>query len=355
MKQKITISLFIGLLFSIAGFYLALRNVPVKDIIQYLALINYYWMLPSFGLIVLSFVLRVIRWQVILAPTKKINFWTGFHLVMIAFAINCILPGRVGELARPAILMKREKIRFSTGLATIVVERVFDISLIIGLFLIMYPWIEFDPNSTSGVGNISLDQGTLEAIVRGMFQLGILLIAGMLSVSFEWSRSRIIQLIQKSPNLLFFCSDRIREIISRVICNPLVHLLENFADGFALVRSPLRILLCLGLSILIWLIAVLSYYVFSLGCPGIAVSFPEMVAIMVITCIFIALPSVPGYWGMWEAGGIFAMIMFGVSHKDAAGFTLANHALQILPVILLGFVSAFMAGINLWRAAPDTQ
>ncbi len=355
MKQKLTISLIVGILLSIAGFYLAFRNVPAKEIIQYFARINYFWILPSFGLILFSFVLRVLRWQIILAPTKKIDFWAGFHPVMIAFAVNCILPGRVGELARPAILMQQEKVRFSTGLATIAMERAFDISLIISLFLISYPWIELDADRTMQVGNTILNQQLLETIVRGMFQLGIALIAGMLLVSFTWSRTRIIRLILRCPNLLFFLSDRLREKTRHNLCNPLVRLLENFASGFATIQSPARILLCLLLSILIWFTAALSYYVFSLGCPGIAISFPEMVAVMVIICIFIALPSVPGYWGIWEAGGILAMMAFGVSHTDAAGFTLANHALQVLPVILLGFISAFITGINLLQTPTTTE
>jgi len=36
---------------------------------------------------------------------------------MIGFMINCILPGRVGEVARPIILKKKENVPFSTGLA----------------------------------------------------------------------------------------------------------------------------------------------------------------------------------------------------------------------------------------------
>ena len=355
MKHKLTISLIVGILLSAAGFYLAFRNVPAKEIIHYFARINYFWLMPAFILVILSFILRVFRWQIILAPTKKIDFWSGFHPVMVAFAINCILPGRVGELARPAILKQREKIRFSTGLATIALERAFDISLIIGLFLITYPWIEFDPNMTMQVGSTSLDQGTLETIVRGMFKLGIVLIMGMLLVSFEWSRRHMIRFIQKSPNLLFFLSAPSRDRIRHTLCSPLVRMLDNFASGFATIQSPSRILICLMLSILIWLIMALSYYVFSLGSPGVAISFPEMVAVMVIICIFIALPSVPGYWGIWEAGGILAMVAFGVSQTDAAGFTLANHALQVLPVVLLGFISALVTGINMLHTPTNTD
>ena len=68
---------------------------------------------------------------------------------------------------------------------------------------------------------------------------------------------------------------------------------------------------------------------------------------MIIVCFFIALPSAPGYWGLWEAGGIFAMSLFGVSAKDAAGYTLTNHVIQMVPVIITGLVSAMITGVNI--------
>ena len=74
---------------------------------------------------------------------------------------------------------------------------------------------------------------------------------------------------------------------------------------------------------------------------------------MVIICIFISLPSVPGWWGLWEAGGVFALSLFGISAKDAAGFTLANHAIQVIPVILIGFASAMILSVNIRRLSLE--
>lgn len=355
MKRKIIISFLLGFLLSVAGFYLAFRNIPANDLITYLTEINYFLMLPSSGLVVLSFAIRVIRWQVILAPAKKIGFWPAFHPVMIAFTINCILPGRFGELARPAILMKKEKVRYSTGLATVVIERAFDISLVIALFMILYQFLNIDPNIHIPIGRTVLNRDTLEAIVSDMFNISILLILSMILLSLQWSRSLIKQMILKIPSLLYFAREQFKQKIAQRICVPLIRLIDNFAIGFELIRSPIKILVCLVLSMLIWLLAALSYFIFALGCPGIDITLSEMTAVMLIICIFIALPSVPGYWGLWEAGGIFALTLFGVSQKEAAGFTLANHAMQIFPVIIIGVTSAIVTGINIWRASFDTR
>jgi len=76
---------------------------------------------------------------------------------------------------------------------------------------------------------------------------------------------------------------------------------------------------------------------------------------MVIICFFISLPSVPGWWGLWEAGGVFALSLLGVSSKDAAGFTLANHAVQVFPVIIVGMISAAVLSVNIRQMSFETE
>jgi uncharacterized membrane protein YbhN (UPF0104 family) len=93
----------------------------------------------------------------------------------------------------------------------------------------------------------------------------------------------------------------------------------------------------------------------ALGCPGIELSFIEITAVMIIICFFIALPSVPGYWGIWEAGGVFALLLFGVSSKNAAGYTLANHAIQIFPVIIVGLISAMITSVNVLQVSYEKR
>ena len=75
---------------------------------------------------------------------------------------------------------------------------------------------------------------------------------------------------------------------------------------------------------------------------------------MGIICFFISLPSVPGFWGLFEAGGVFGMMIFGIASKQAAGFTLVIHFFQIIPVIIIGLVSAVMTGVSLLHASDSS-
>ncbi|PLX43332.1 MAG: hypothetical protein C0611_15160, partial [Desulfobacteraceae bacterium] len=191
MNKKIGISLILGLVVSILALYLALRNVPFNDLIIYFASINYAWIVPAVVVILLSFALRAYRWKIILESAGNIRFWQSFHPLMIGFMINCILPGRVGEVARPVILQKKENIPFSTGLATVGAERLFDVGMLIMLFAVLLATIEIDPNIDIVFGKYHLNKATLMTVGGGTFKLLLLLIVGIALVAFNKTRNMI--------------------------------------------------------------------------------------------------------------------------------------------------------------------
>jgi uncharacterized protein (TIRG00374 family) len=355
MKKKATIFLAIGILLSALALYLSFRKVPFADLATYLTTINYFWILPSVFIALISFVIRTLRWQFILGTAHTISFWQAFHPMMIGFMLNCILPGRIGELARPAILQKKDNIPFSTGLATVAAERLFDIILLIILAIIVFAFVHIDPALDISFGKYHLNRETLIAIGAGMFKLSAALITGVIIISFSATQKVIKRLIMALPAIFFFAGSDFKNRMQEKICTPLIGFLENFALGFVLIKNPKKVGICIVLSTIIWGLAAFSYYVMALGCPGIRLSYFEIIAIMIIICLFIALPSVPGFWGLWEAGGVFALSLFGISAKEALGFTLANHIIQMVPVIIIGMVSAMTIGVNIWRLSSCNE
>jgi uncharacterized protein (TIRG00374 family) len=348
-----TISFIAGVLISAVALYFAFKNVPIAELFKYLASINYFWVLPAVLVTVISFMLRAFRWQIILESTRRISFRRAFHPMMIGFMINCVLPGRLGEVARPVILQKEEKVPFATGLATVVAERVFDICFLILLFMLTAGGLEINPDLNVTHETYQLSGETLQTVFDTMLKLGAVLIAGIAIFSIGKARDLIYSAILLTPGVLFFAGKQFKATVRKKVCEPIVGILKNIAQGFALIRYPKKIIMCAGLSALIWGLQACSYYLFSLGSPGINLTYTEITTVMVIICIFISLPSVPGWWGLWEAGGVFALSLFGISAKDALGFTLANHAIQVIPVILIGFISAMILSVNIRRMSFD--
>ncbi len=355
MKNHLLISLTIGIALSVAALYFTFRNVPLGDLVVYLGSINYVWVIPATFLVLLSFFVRALRWQFILASTHKIGIWPAFHPMMIGFMINCIFPGRLGEFARPAILQKKEQVPFGTGIATVAAERVFDVAALVTFAVITLTAIDINPEVQIVFGNFQLNRATLEILFNRIILMGILLMIGMIAVSIPSIRRAIHQLILALPLLFIFASETTKTKIRVKACEPLTRFVDNIAKGFTLLKHPQKIIICSIYSLLVWIIAAFSYYAFSFGSPGVQLTFTEMFAVMVIICLFIALPSVPGFWGLWEAGGVFAMSLFGTSSDVAAGFTLANHAVQMFPVIVVGFVSAIITSVNIWQLSYEKK
>lgn len=355
MNKKIIFTLTIGLIISGGALYLAFKNVPFNELTDYFTTIRYVWLIPSVITVFLTFVLRVVRWQIILGSFKLIGYWQAFHPLMIGFMLNCILPGRIGEIARPMILKKKENVPFASGIATIAAERVFDLLLLISLLTGVLAFIRIDPGINVSFGSYSLNGQVLEDIAGNMLKLCLVLIAGIVFISIHTCRRLIEKIIMRVPDLFFFSGKSCKDKIEKWISLPLVKIIKAFAAGLTLMRRPKHIALCLTLSFLIWIIQAFSYYLMSFACPGIEISFFESFAIMTIICFFIVLPSVPGYWGLWEAGGIFAMSLFGISLKEAAGYTLINHVVQIFPVIFAGIVSAMAISFKIRQITDKNQ
>ncbi len=355
-QSKVAISLTAGLAVSAAAMYAALRNVPFRELLDSLAAFKVIWILPAVVVILVAYGLRAVRWGIILRNIRPLGFWQLFHPLMIGFMLNCILPGRVGELARPAILRQKERVPFATGLATILAERVFDICFLLLFLAITLTAVPIDPRFDILAAGYHLSRATLVDIGFGLVQLAVVLLFGVVLVSFEKPRRLIAGLIFFLPRLFAWLPAAVGRRVEQKLCHPLVRFMENVAEGLQLVRDPRRLGLCLVLTLVIWLLFGLSYFLLAQASAGVdSLSFLQILAMMIIVMIFIALPSAPGFWGVWEAGGVFALSLFGISSQQASGYTLISHAVQILPVIAVGFVSAYAAGINIRRLRQEEE
>ncbi len=352
-KKKIALSFIAGILLSGLALYLTFKNIPLREVMSYLKTVNYWWVIPASAIALLSFLIRVVRWQLILGPVKETRFWSAYHPVVIGFMLNCVLPGRVGELARPAIFHRRENVPFSKVLATVGVERAFDVLVMMLSFIVIFATVEISLSLDLTLGGYHLNKDTLEITGLTTVKLFLGLLLGLVLLIVERTRRLIKRGVLSLPQLLFFVGRPFKEQIREKVLERLVRMIDHMAAGLALLRSPQKIGVCLSLSFLVWTVAGFSYYVMAFGCPGIDISFCEMYASMVILCFFISLPSAPGFWGLWEAGGVFALLIFGVSSKEAAGFTLANHVVQMVPVIVVGFVSSIIIGLGAVRTAYE--
>ena len=346
MPGRIFVSLTLGALISLAGFYLAFRNVPFDNLMVYARSVDYRWTLPALVILALTYLVRSLRWQLMLRPVGRVPFSAAYHALMIGFMINCILPGRVGEMARPLIHKKRHQLAFTATLATLAAERLLDLATLMVLLIVALHGVSFATANPVSFGTYELGPDLLMDLARKAAMGVLLLMLGLFVVGSDNTRQLLVRVIRRLAGATRILGPRGHAFANRVAEDMLIALLQRLANGVLYLKKPGNLLTVLVLSAAIWILNALSFYLVALGCPGIALAFDDILVMMVIICLFIALPSVPGYWGLWEAAGVFALAYLGVAHEPAAGFTLFNHALQILPVIAAGWISCLLLGFR---------
>jgi uncharacterized protein (TIRG00374 family) len=336
----------IGAIISIAFLAWALSGEDYGKIGAALAGANYWMLVPAIGLYFIGVWVRAIRWQVLLKPiVPKTSLVRVFEVVVIGYMANDVLPARIGELVRAYVLSRREGVRKTATLATILVERIFDGLTMIGfaaaviLFVIVADRGVLSQGSGHQLGSL-ITQLDLPLTLGAVLFLGLLLAF----VAVASSRERVESLVAFG---LRFLPGRLHERGER--------LAGSFVDGLGSLRSPSSMAAVFGLSILAWLFETSMYYV--LGTWGFDLRSGDgqplpFYAYMLATAfanLSTLIPQAPGFLGVFDAIAKLVLVSaFGVPTGAALSYVLVLHAALLLPVTLLGFVYLARESLS-WR------
>jgi uncharacterized membrane protein YbhN (UPF0104 family) len=86
------------------------------------------WLAAAAVVILPVYILRAIRWKLLLSPVKKnVRVSNTFWSTAIGSMVNTLIPIRLGEFVRAYTLGEKEGTGFAPGLSSIVVERTLDL------------------------------------------------------------------------------------------------------------------------------------------------------------------------------------------------------------------------------------
>ena len=94
--------------------------------------VNWLYIFAGLAFTYLAYVLRAVRWRIFLKPVKKTTTARLLAPQFVGFAALAML-GRAGEMIRPYIIAKKERLTFTSQVAVWGVERIFDM----GSFAVM--------------------------------------------------------------------------------------------------------------------------------------------------------------------------------------------------------------------------
>ena len=100
-------------------------------------------------------------------------------------------------------------------------------------------------------------------------------------------------------------------------------------------------------TLVIWLGMVVFFWIL-LWSYGLMLPFEVSLLVVVFLAVGVALPSAPGFVGVYHYAVVLALSLFAVEKGDAVAFSIISHLLQYIPVTAAGLVLLIGSGISLW-------
>ena len=284
--------------------------------------------LPLLGVgllfVALTYVTRTFRWQALLSPLGQVTYRNAFTTTVIGFAALGLLPARAGDLLRPYLLAKKERLSVPATFATVIMERVFDLVAVLGLLAIY----------------VIANAASIPPALRRPVELSAALAgaAGLVLFALMW-------LLASHPERVGTYVFALRRVLPHAIAERVAQLAIAFSRGFAAAKSPTVVLVGLIWSFPLWLfIAAESWAVtraFDIELP-----FTGSFLLQAFLVIGVAVPT-PGGVGSFHEMYRFAITSFFQANNDAAvAAAIVVHAISYLPVVLLGLILMAHDGLS---------
>lgn len=265
-----------------------------------------------------TFIVFAVRWARLLAVETPPPPAELFRFLMIGYFANAILPARPGDVVRAVLLRRTHGIDMSIGLASIVLERIVDLTAVCGLGLALSFLIPLPAPILSAVYIVS----------AGMLTL----LATMVAIQ-RW-RGTFRQFASRLPRLFDY--------------RPLRHALDwlgQFLTGISIAASPRRLLASVALTVLGWifLIAFMASLVAAFHLP---VPWSAALLVLIATNLGALMPLSPGAVGVYHLMAVLALALWQVDTSTAIAFSIGSHAVAIGLHVAFGSACIWLQGMQ---------
>jgi glycosyltransferase 2 family protein len=305
--KKHTIITAIGFAISIVLLLLALRGIEFREIWATLEKTN-----PLMALVPLIFIgcavsFSSLKWSIIIG--QKTKFTDAFVAYLIGLFANNVLPARLGEVARGYVISKKKGCSFTYSLASVALDRFFDLTGLLLLTLLFFPRARLPHRISEAI-----------YVIVGVLLLCIFLIILLSRESLANKLSARFMKIEKS----FFS-----RFAKRII---------EVQENLKRINSPLIIICLILLAASAWLCMSLALY-FVMRALGInSVSFVVIPFVCAMLNFGISIPSSPGYVGLYQFLLVYLLSIFGVPKHVGFTISVLYHASWYIPYTIVGFI-----------------
>ena len=274
--------------------------------------VNYFWIVVSLFIGLLSHISRTIRWNLLIEPLgRKPRILNTFLAVMVGYLMNLALP-RMGEISRCGVIARYEKISFTKLVGTVVTERLIDVLMLLILLVIVVltqfgQVLEFLNNNPEV--NEKLQKVFFSPILIG----GLVFFLAVLWIS----------------------RHKIRE---SSLTKKVMGFVGQFVEGFRSIGKMKKKGSFIFHSVFIWVLYYLMTYLifFSFG-------FTSHLGPLAGLTVFVLgsfgmVAPVQGGIGAWHFMVIEGLALYGVDRADGKIFALLAHGSTTVMLIVLGLI-----------------
>ena len=300
---------------ALSGFFLflAARNVSWEETLAAFRTFQPEFLVILFLISSISIFIRGLRWGVLLSAEKKISPLVMFFSTAVGYLGNTFLPARAGELIRSVMLGKKEKINTGYVLATALTERVIDVIILVLL----------------GTLSIFQMQNMPDWLTRSVSVMGALgILAVFVLAIFPRMKNIFYSLIEKFP-------------MKEKWKIKVVALLNSFFEGSQSFLKPKNLVKFLGLSVIIWLLDASGLVLLARGFQ-LALTYPQALLFLTALGLSSAIPSTPGYVGIYQFVAVSLLPVFGFTTSQAFTFVLTTQGVTTLAIVVWGLPAFFI-------------
>lgn len=318
----------LGLLISGAVICWLVFSVNWTEVWGVLKKVQYLVLIPATAVVCLHMTFRSLRWRYLLPNSDRPKLIRLFDAIMVGNFATFVLPLRAGEFIRPYMLTLRSAFSFSTCFVSVVIERFFDLSMVLLTFGVMILFIENIPALAH--------QGAMSLAVMAFALLIFMLLSGLMP-------DRITGLCDRCLNLL---PEKIRSVLSRF--------LHDFIRGASVLASFKSLAFVVALTLAVWSTTFLQYYTY-LYMFDMQPNFWLAVTISIIVALAVAAPSAPGFVGVYQAGCVAAFTLFKVDKEVAVAYSIITHIHQFIFCIGVGMIVLLRNNLSLSDLRKQSQ
>ena len=312
IKRKINLLLFLAL--AVVLLYFAFKDIDTESLVNGFRNVNYFWVFLSLIVGFTSHIVRALRWNLLIEPLGyNPPLKNTFGALVIGYMANIIFP-RLGEVTRCGTLRKTDKVPFESLFGTVIVERAFDLLMMLILAVtVFFVRIDF-------FGKFLLDD----------------------AIGPIWEK--MVSLASNSPFYIIIAVAIIATIIILIRKNlfgqkfhsRLSSLFWGLIDGLKSVFTMKKRKTFLLYTILIWALYWLMTYLLVFSTEATSGLGPiDGFFILVVGSFGMAAP-VQGGFGAFHVITAMGLGIYGILWEDGLVYAVISHSSQTLLVVVLG-------------------